>query len=1043
MKKYLLFSFMLMLAFAFSDSWAQERSVSGKVTSVDEGEALPGVNVVLKGTTTGTVTDIDGNYKVNVPESGGTLIFSFIGLASQEVDIGSRTVIDVQMSSDIEQLSEVVVTANAIQREKRTLGYSVSSLGGEELNRAREVNVVNSLSGKVAGVQVTGTGGGLGQSSRILIRGNKSLTGSNQPLFVVDGVPVFNSNVLTGDDIQGAFDVGNGAGEINPNDIESVTVLKGANAAALYGSRARNGAIIITTKKGKKGKAAVSVNSSFRADTPLVLPDFQNSYTGGTNGRYINTFQDGWGERIEGQTRTNFQGLDETLTAQPDNYEDFFQTGKLWINSVSFSNGNENGDFRLGVTSLNQQGIVPSSELDRYTITANAGTKVGDKVNTRMSLSYIRSENVGQVASGGNTPLALVGTVQSLPRTQAIDALKFGGGNQDSTELLTNGYPRLSDFIDSPWYTAEQTQANQVVERVFGNAQADFQATEWLNLLGRVGIDNRVDQRNRVVAKGTLGAEAGSFTEDFIKQTQLTTSMMATMDFELNPEMSLSTIIGHEYNQRKLERLQNLAQGIEIPGLYTPTNASTNTVTNDFTLRRFHGVYADVTFSYKDWLTLNATGRNDWSSTLPEAERSYFYPSVSASFIFTDAFDLSNNIISFGKIRASWAQVGSDTNPYLLNFTFFPDDDIRGQFGQGNNFPFLGQPGFAATNTNPPLELTPEFTTSLELGADITLFNDKVDIDFTWYDITTTDQILQVPVAEATGFALQVANLGEIKNSGVELGITANPLTLGEFNWSTRVNFTMNNFEVVELGLGLEEVGLSASFSGFQVTAVPGADLELHGTTWLRDSVTGRPVVDPTTGLRQASGENTKIGDLNPDFLLGWSNTFSYKGITLSFLLDWKNGGDMLVGTTRTLRNSGLSEETLFNREGAIIDAEAVILDENGVARDNDIAVTPEQFWTNYSSSTVLESSIFDASFLKLRELSISYALPNSVIGNTPFKSVSVGIEGRNLALLWARTQHIDPEVSLFQAGDIGAGAEERFGVPSTRSVGFNVKLGF
>ena len=1025
-----------------------QRTVSGKVTD-ESGEGLPGVNVLIKGTTTGTQTDLDGNFRLSV-EDGATLVFSYVGFDTQEVEVGARTTIDVALGGATE-LQEVVVTAAGIQRETRTLGYAVSTIGGEELVKAPEPNVINSLSGKIAGVQVRGGNGGLGSASRIQIRGIRTLNtqASSQPLFVVDGVPIGNQNIVSGSGISGAFDPGNALGDINAADIENITVLKGANAAALYGNRARNGVIVINTKRGKKSSdnsPSISVNSTTRFDNVLVTPDYQNQFSGGTNGVYNDTFLDGWGERLEGQVRTNYQGLDESLVAQENIYDQYFQTGTMFLNSVNISNANDVSDFRLGLTSLNQTGIAPGSQLDRYTIAINAGTKFNDVWSARFGGNYVATKNIGQVGSGSNTPLAAVGNVQGLPVNTNLDDYLFGAGNQDSTELLSNGYPRLNNFNDSPWYTAEQTQAEQDVERFYGFAQIQAQATDWLNILGRVGMDSRNDNRFRAVPVGTLGAEDGSFLNDRLISRQLTTGLLATANFDLNEDLSLQAIVGHEYNSRTFERLTINGQGLNIPGLYAPGNA-TSIPTSDDNTQRFYGAYGDVTLTYKGWATLNVTGRNDWSSTLPAEERSFFYPSVSTSFVFTDAFNIQNNIINYGKVRASWARVGSDTQPYQLAFNYFPVTNIRGQFGQGNTAPFLGQALFRASNQIPPQALTPEFTNSLEVGFDGEFWDGRIEVDFTYYDIETTDQILAVPTAEATGFGSKLVNFGDVENKGFELALTINPLRDGPVNWSTTFNFMENRFRVTRLPEGVDEVTIANSFSGFAVEATVGEDLGLTATTWARDSLSGRPLIDPTTGLRRA-GETERVGNVNPDWNLGINNTITYKGIRLGFLIDIRKGGSILAGTTRNLRNLGLAAETAAGRTGSIVDTEGVIVvstnaDGTNVVRDNDVAVTPEQFWTNYSSSTVLESSIFDASFVKLREVVLSYSLPASVIGKTPFKSITVGFEARNVALLWARTQHIDPEASLFQATSPAAGSEERFGVPSTRSVGFNIGLGF
>ncbi|MBD0400211.1 SusC/RagA family TonB-linked outer membrane protein [Flammeovirga sp. EKP202] len=1033
----------LLSVLSISISLAQERVVTGTITS--EGDPLPGVTVVVKGTRRGAVSDVNGNYKIALQPNDKVLMYNFIGLKSQEVEVGNQSKIDVVMESDTEQLDEVIVTANAIEREKRTLGYAVTSVKGEEVERVKSTNFLNSLSGKVPGVQISQASSNPGGSTRIVIRGTNSLSGGNQPLMVVDGVPVSNANVSTGSGIQGAFDAGNGAGEINPADIASVTVLKGASAAALYGSRAANGAIIITTKRGKASEGpTVSISSSFRAEMPNRLPSFQNEYAQGSYGKYDKRFENGWGPKIEGQIVPSYnytadtadlpesQWPLETLTAYPDNVKDFYETGTLFINSIDVSSATEKGDYRLGFTSMNQKGIVPGAGLDRYTFAINAGQQLNKVIKSRVGINYVKSETRGSVSQGGNSPNVLTTIINGIPRTTSIQRLQLVDGEQNP----------IGRFSNSPYWVAEKNGNDVNLNRFFGFGMLEADATDWLSFRARVGLDYRVDKRFRRSAKGTLGAINGSFTTDDLENTELTTSLMATIQKEFAERFKLTAIIGHEYNSRTFQRSTLNASELSVSNLYAPTNAKNTTSTADYVESRLLGLYGDISLTYNNYLTLNVTMRNDWSSTLPKNNNSYFYPSASLSFVFSDAFKIHNDIFSFGKLRLSAAQVGNDTNPYQLDYNYFPLSSYFGQYGTTNNYPFNGQTAYSATSVIPPDNLVPERQNSWEIGTELSFFNGRVGVDFTYYNIETTNQILAVPTPESTGYASKRVNAGSVANQGIELLLSFIPVQTKSFEWTSQINFTKNENEVTELTEGLEKLQIASGFNGVSVEAVPGESLQLQGVGFKR-SETGEILVDPKTGLRMQGDEQT-FGEIQPDFLLGFQNSFTYKGITLNFLIDWNQGGKMVSRTVGDLRFNGLAEETAVNREQVFIDKNAYIENGDGSVKPNDIAVTHQDYWQAYATSGIAEGAVFNKTYVKLREVSLSYALPKTLLKKTGFiKSVAVGFEARNLWLIYSEIPHIDPETSLFQAASDASGAVEMGSLPSTRSFGGNLKLVF
>ncbi|TRX62208.1 SusC/RagA family TonB-linked outer membrane protein [Fulvivirga sp. M361] len=1039
MKKYLLLNFMLLLTVVSGDLWAQQRTISGKITSIEDGSTLPGVNVVLKGTTAGTVSDIDGNYSLSVPTGEGTLVFSFIGLQTEQVEIGERSVIDVQMSADVKQLSEVVVTAANIERQAKSLGYSVTSIDSEELLKARESNVVNSLQGKIAGVNIVSSGGSIGGSSRVLIRGAAALSSDIQPLFVVDGIPINNTNEQSipgdGGDQRFAndFDYGNTAQDINPDDVETVTVLKGATAAALYGQRARNGAILITTKKGKntKGKTSVTVNSSIRFDNVLRAPDLQSEYGPGTQGEVRENTRFSFGPRISGQElpEGNWLGLPGPLTAYEDNFTDFFETGQTLINSVAVSNGNEKTNFRLGYTSLLQKGIVPETELTRNSISLNAGTVLDNKISASIGVQYTKTDNDGRPRVGFND--AIGDAIYNLPITYNINDMK-----EFKDEF---GVQRsLNDQVNNPYWTLNESVFELDRDRLISNVTVQYDPLSFLNITGRIGYDFSSETRFSPTAKGTVNAEDGAFFIDELNQKQFNSDLIVTFSQSLAESLGVKVIAGWNVNQRDLFQFTQRSVQLAAAGVFRPANAQQN-ITDIFeSTRRLMGAFFDVGFEYNDYLFLNVTGRNDWSSTLPRDERSFFYPSVSSSFVFSEAFNLPSEIISFGKLRASWAQVGSDEEPYRLDFLYEPKTSVFFVLSgtAGLAFPFGGQLGFEQPTTIPPQNLKPEIQTSFEFGAELQFLDGRIGLDVGYFDIKTEDQIISLSQSPSSGFNARRINIGATKNTGWEVLLTATPLSLDNFQWDVSANYTRIRQEVISLAPGVEEFNLTGGINGLQVKGRPGEAFGLFGTGFARDSTTGQFLLD-AQGLR-IQEENVRLGDIYPDFTLGISNTFTYKGVSLSFLLDYRNGGVLYSETVADLRLLGLAEETL-NRDQLIVD-KGLIEGEGGALVPNTIGVDPEEWWANQDN--IEEANTFENTWLKLREARISYRLPRSIVEKTPFGGINVAAEGRNLWLIYSKVPHIDPEQNVFGATDAGAGIEAG-GLPSTRSYGFNISLTF
>ena len=732
----------ILLLVSIGSTFAQTRRITGKVTSSEDGSAIPGATILVQGSTIGTVTTIDGSFTVNLPENAEVLVFSFVGMKSQEVLISSATEYNVSLEPDLIGVNEIIVTANAIQKEKRELGYAVTTVGGDEMTKTQESNVVNSLAGKVPGVRITNQSGEVGGSTRVLIRGINSFSGDNQPLFVIDGTPILNdSKEGQFNEYDSGFDTGNRASDINSDDIESVTVLKGGAAAALYGSRARDGAIIITTKRGSRKKEFfVSYSGTATINQPFILPDFQNEYGPGQAGKYDDEASNGWGPNladVAGQTFTDFNGNEITLKAYPDNVKDFYQTGSVFSNTVDLANADETGDFRLGYTNLRQDGIVPESWLNRNTVTFNAGKNMG-KFQPRATMSYIRSLSSGKSARGANNNNVLTGTLYGLPRT-------FNPEEYKEYQAADGSQNKINDFINNPYWIVNKNVFSNEIDRVIGTAQLSYRPFTWMEILGRAGTDFYREWRRYTIAKGSVGNEEGQFSDEQFWSRQFNSDIMVNIEKEINDDLGLKVILGHNVNQRDYRRMSNESRDLIVEDLYDYGNAKTNTPDQYSETRRIWGVYTDITLTYKNFLFLNLTGRNDHSSTLPEDNSSYFYPSVSTSFIVTDAFPtLKSKILSYAKLRANWASVGSDEDPYQLDFVFNPDSEIFGQYGTSTTLPHGGYNAFAQVTTLPPTNLKPQKQNSMEIGADIYMFNHRLGIDFAYYESITKDQIVRV-----------------------------------------------------------------------------------------------------------------------------------------------------------------------------------------------------------------------------------------------------------------------------------------------------------
>ncbi len=1035
----------LLLALMSTAAWAQ--TVSGTVTD-ENNQPLPGATVIVQGTNIGTSTDFDGRYQINATQ-GQTLAFSYVGYATQQVTVSAATH-DVMLQAD-NTLDEVVVTALGIQRQERNLGYGTDVLKNDELTKSRESNIINSLQGKVTGVSITNTGGNLGSSSKIIIRGVSSLSGRNNPIWVVDGIIINDSQTPgNGSRISGTRDFSNGASIINPDDVESINVLKGAAATALYGSRASGGAIIVTSKKGRKGKgekdAFITFNSTYRFENLFRTPDYQNEYAMGSDGKYDSgSVGFDWGPKIIGQEVDNLpvsNKVGKLKSYKNNGIDDFFRTGETSINNFSISDASENFDYRLSLSSLNQTGILPGTKLDRNSVSLNIGVKHSEKLESRFNVQYHKTKSKGTGSTGANDPNII--SLSSFSST--LDQRLFRPWKDESGNQINHIKDNQGVLSNNPFWIRHENLNDRDDDRFIGSFQMLYKPLDNLNISTRVGIDIEDDKRLIENSKGTIGRLKGDFDSDNIRRNVITVESYASYSDKITQDLNFNILGGVQYNGRLFERQRIRGVDLLIPELFSPANAAQTIPIRGFAEARLFGAYSTLDLNYKNWINLNLSARNDWSSTLPIENNSYFYPSANLAFIFSDAFDLKNDWFDYGKFRASWAKVGNDTSAYLLDFTFVPVTTAAGQYSLNLNFPFNGALAYSANNTIPSDNLLPEEQTSYEFGLDLKFFKGRLGLDFAYFKNINKNQILNIPIPETTGFAFRTDNVGRVDQEGFEIAIDAVPIRTDSFIWNTAINFSQVESTVKELTEGLDRVVIASAFNSVQVVAVPGKEFQLYAIPHLREESTGRPIIDPKTGRRQATDAKT-FGSVLPDWTAGWVNNLSYKGFSLSTTIDVRWGGILKSSTIENLQTGGLVKETLVNREGTFIDLEGVLVTENSdgskTIKDNDVPLRNAQdFWTSLNDNSVAEPYIYDASYVKLREVSLSYRLPSSLIENTFFSSASVGIEGRNLLLIYSKVPHIDPEASLFGSGADGFGIE-RSSIPSTRSIGLNIKLNF
>ncbi|MFK7979600.1 MAG: SusC/RagA family TonB-linked outer membrane protein [Saprospiraceae bacterium] len=1056
----------LILLFSVSHLFSQ-RTITGHISNED-GESVIGATLIEKGTSNGTVSDFDGNYEIAVQENA-ILVVSYTGYQTNEFEVGASSILDITLEEGL-QLSEVVVTALGISREKKSLGYAITQVDGADIAQAKETNLVNALQGRIAGVQIGGSPSTMGGSSRITIRGANSFLGNNQPLFVVDGVPIDNSNRSGSSQARGfggssAYDYGNAAQDIDPESIESLSVLKGAAATALYGQRGANGVIQIITKGGRGQKGlGIEINSQFNFDEVRNLIPHQREYgggaiNGGTDHGFFEVIQDGdtylypayskdgaWGPKYDPNVNVrhwdswdadNPATYKETRPwiAPPNDYSAFFETGFTRTNSIALTGGNDLGGFRIGYSNLGSQGTIPNGQLDRNTFTLKSDYDINERVNISVTGNYIVTNAENRNITGYNNGNPLQAFTQWWQTQLDVDRLK-NTTRTDGTQHTWNAagvnvdadnnflfYDPSPFFFDNPYWVRENFLQEDTRNRFIGKAAVSVDLGKGLSLIGSLGSDWY--QTSARAGIPVQSVETSLYREDEIRfnETNLETRLNYNKEFG---EFSLTAFVGGN-RMRQLNRstFAETSGGLSLDGFYNVSNSSSPASIRTYeTERGINSVLGGASFGYKSWLYFDVTARNDWSSTLPRGENSYFYPSVTLSGVLSELAPFQNSKISFLKVRASYAQAGNDADTYRLTDVF---SAIVPNIGNA--------PRYAVPNSQNNLSLKPERTTELEFGLDARFLNNRFGVDVAYFKRNTKDQIFSVPTSAATGYTSRILNSGEMENSGIELQLNATPIMRNDFSWNIGVNIAKLNNKVVSLADGVESIDMGGTWAADLRVQEGQKYMALYGQDYVYDD-NGNKTVDEN-GAYMFTTDRVYLGSALADWVGGISTSISFKSLTISGLFHFQYGGIMHSTSLQWSKYSGMHPETVAYKGQTNIRENGMILD--GVQQDgspNSVSIDPQFYYQTYWRRAA--PNVYKSDFFKLRELRLSYTIPNKVFGKSPFKDVTVAVTGRNLVILGADIPYIDPQVITGAGNTQGL---ENAQVPPTRTFGFNISF--
>ncbi|WP_149304868.1 SusC/RagA family TonB-linked outer membrane protein [Pareuzebyella sediminis] len=1053
---------LILLIMGISFSHAQEKTVTGTIIDQD-GIPLPGVSILVKNTTRGVQSDFDGNYTIQASE-GEVLVFSYLGQKTEQRTINSSNTLNVQMEQDAQALEEVVVTAFGKTKQKKSLGYATVSVTAKDLTEVTNTNPFESLSGKVAGVDIT-VPAQPGASAKVILRGFSSL-GSNSPLYIVDGSPISNANNRGSNpnnlstDATRTYDAGNGLNDIDPNNIASMTVLKGAAAAAIYGSRASNGAIIITTKRGLEGqKLRVDISTATDFSEVGRLPNYQNDFGQGWAGQSYSRGTDAsnengsWGAPFDGKIRTWGNIVDNAQQIKPyvaleDNVKDFFEVGTAFTNSVRLSGGGEITNYSLIFTDTNSDGVIPTETdaFNRKVFNLTAGIK-GKRFRARTVANYItRDQNIVNTGQSDNAGEGenLVQEIIQIPRDISILDLRDYENNPFNTN--DNFY---TPYSRNPWWTINENKTFFETNRFFGNVNLAYDLLPNLVLTAQVGADisNNTLKSYGAIITYTPGSpnaidgatnNAGGVTEG--KNDRKEYDSFVTLDYNsvFFNDFSFNATLGAAYNEISTNFLSVSITDLSVPNFYELTNtAGRQVATQSDTKRRIYGLFGSAEVGYKDRVFLTLTGRNDWSSTLPVDANSYFYPSVALSGVVIE------NDNTFAKLRASYAKVAKDTGPYATANTLI-QAGVLFDFGQ-INFPIAGQNAFELSGILGNPDLKPEITREYEFGAEIDLFNRRVNIDAAYYNKDTEGVIINRPLARSTGYLSTTGNFIDLNNKGIELSLGIVPVQTENFSWNLNYTFTKNENEVTDIAEGLSEILINSAFA-VNFYAEKGRPLGVYKTRVASTTPDGQIIVDPASGIPVQTDTEQEIGTSQRDFIMGLKNSLRYKNLTLAASLDWKQGGEMYSYTARLLGFTGNSIPTIYNERSPFIVPNSVNDNGDGTYSEN---VTPIDyinvtgFYSSSNNGSIEESHVIDKTFVRLRDMSLTYTIPRDFVEKLGVSAASFSVYGKNLALWTPKSNpYIDPEVSTF-GDDLASEFGEFAGNPTQRTYGFAFKVSF
>ena len=1017
----------------------QDTKITGTVE--DEFGPVAGASVVIKGTTNGTMTDMDGHFTLEGVKKGDIIQISFIGFATQDIPYTGQTALNVKLEEDAQKLDEVVVTALGMKRDKKALGYAMQELKGDELLSSREPNLANSLSGKVSGLQIVRSSNGVGGSSKIVLRGNNSLTGSNQPLIVVDGTPMDN---FTGgvDDVWGnsGADMGNGLSDINPEDIESMTVLKGASAAALYGSRAGNGVILITTKSGKKNEGlGITVNAGITTESIFLKPDMQNSFGQGSVGAYDNQSRLSWGPKAEGQTVTNWMGRQVPLRTY-DNIDAFFNTGTSFNEGISFQQNIKGTSVFSSINRSDDAGITPESKLNKTNITLRATTFLdeAEKWKVDAKVNYINLNAHNRPIQGVN-PSNAFNTIYNLPRS--LNVADFKNSVDEDGNMIW--WDASKNPQENPYWVTKYRQNNDTRNRLLGNIALKYAPTNWFNVELRGGTDYYTTTKNEKVYAGGNTTPSGLYSEGSETFYENNYSFLATANKDnLIDRLGGFVTFGGNLMIQRRTKMNASAGELLVPNLFSLNNGINKpTVTSELIRRKMNSLYGSLQLNWDGYLFLDITARNDWSSTMSKANRSYFYPSVSLSGVISDMVPKLGGQMpewfTFAKVRASYAEVGNDLDPYQLynNFTVGKDEN-------GNT---TAAPGNVLYDSS----VRSELIKSWEAGFDIRFFNNRLGLDAAWYKTNATRQLLNLPMDPFSGYSSRKVNAGNIQNEGVEISLNGlildNPKGL---SWNSTAQFSLNRNKIIDLYPGVTLYDIK-TLDAIQIVAVQGSYYgDIYGQTFQRVEDKNDPnygkIIVGEDGLPLITTGKSKVGNQSPDWMLGWTNSFSYKGFNLSFLVDFRIGGDLYSATASNLYTRGNAAGTVVNGERQdFIVPNSVVQTPNGYT-ENKVPVTHQNYWERIGSTGnygLPEMYTYDATNIRLRNITLGYDFNKAMLKNTPFQRLRLSATCNNVWMIHYNLPGIDPE--SVAATNTNATGFENGAAPTSRSFTFNVTVGF